>query len=221
MPPVRVTVAATPSGAAIAADGRRYDGQGYVYGGNASAPGVWDCSSFASYVLGHDLNIGLPGGRWGGPGMPPAVHGPVVMSYVTWAGADPVPAGQEQPGDLVCWPGIGAGGHMGIVLGPNQMVSALNSQLGTLISPIAGWGPTGQWVYRRVKGTGTAPAPAPGGAGGGGGWGEILLALLAGAAVGGAAILAVTGLAAAAAAGVMWLAVRAARGGGARYGAAV
>lgn len=204
-------MAAPITGAQIAAAGRRYNGQGYVYGGNASRPGDWDCSSFVSYVLGHDLGMGLPGGRWGGPGMPPAVHGPVVLSYVTWASADPVPAGQEAAGDLACFAGVGTGGHMGIVLGPNQMVSALNSSQGTLITPIQGYGPPGApLVYRRVRGTGATPSSvqttaAQGGPGSG------LLPLLAGLAVGAGMIGAVLALAAAATIGLGWLLAAAAR----------
>lgn len=194
------------TGETIAAAARRYDGQGYVYGGTGARPGDWDCSNFASYVLGHDLGMELPGGMWGGPGMPPAVHGPVVMSYVNWSGAWPVPAGQQTPGDLVCWPGLGSGGHMGFVLGQDQMVSALNSQLGTLISPIRGWGPTNQFVFRRVKGTGQGPA-APAGAGGG--WADMIGPLLAGLAVGAGALVVIVGAAAAAGLAVAWAAARA------------
>jgi cell wall-associated NlpC family hydrolase len=40
--------------------------------------------------------------------------------------------------------------HMGIVIGPNQMVSALNSKLGTKITPIAGYF-TGPVFYGRLK----------------------------------------------------------------------
>ena len=191
-------------GPVIAAAAKKYDGQGYVYGGNASRPGDWDCSSFASYVLGHDLGMGLPGGRWGGPGMPPAVHGPVVLSYVTWGGADPVPAGQQQAGDLVCWAGVGTGGHMGFVLGTDQMVSALDTAQGTLITPIQGYGPTGTPVYRRIRGSGTAPGGA--GTTAAQGWLDMLLPMAAGLAAGTGAILLVLGAAVVAAFGVTWVA---------------
>ena len=160
MPPL----AAPVTGAAIAADAMRYVGRGYVFGGNASAPGDWDCSSFVSYVLGHDLNMPLPGGRWGQPGFPPSSHGPVVETYASWSGAVPISVGQAGAGDLVLFVGIGAGGHMGIVLGPNKMISALNSQQGTLVSPILGYGPVGvPPVYRHLTGVpGGVPSGAPG-----------------------------------------------------------
>jgi cell wall-associated NlpC family hydrolase len=205
-------MATTPTGAAIAATARRYDGAGYVYGGNASAVGDWDCSSFVSYVLGHDLGMGLPGGVWGGPGMPPAVHGPVVLDYVQWSGATAVPGGQEAAGDLVCWPGVGAGGHIGIVQAVNVMVSALDTQYGTLESPIVGWGPTDQFVFRRVNGTGIMPPPGPSTVGvGSGGWQDVTVALLAGLLVGGGMIVGVLGIAAALAVGGVWAVSRAAK----------
>lgn len=39
-----------PSGTAIASDALKYAGQGYVYGGNASRPGDWDCSLAAILI---------------------------------------------------------------------------------------------------------------------------------------------------------------------------
>lgn len=187
---------APPSGAQIAAAGRRYAGQRYVYGGNASSPGDWDCSSFISYVLGHDLALSLPSGRWGDPGFPPNSHGPVVVDYSQWAGA--VTVTRPEPGDLVIWDGLGAGGHIGIYLGPNQMVSALDTRDGTLVSPIAGYGPGGgdPTAYRRVTGLsgGTTPSP-PGSAGSGRGGVNVLGLVLvaAGVAAAGLVLLAAAG----------------------------
>jgi hypothetical protein len=157
------------TGTEIAQDALRYVGLGYVYGGDASSPGVWDCSSFVSYVLGHDLGLGLPGGSWGEPGFPPHSHGPVVVSYADWNGAQTVTA--PAVGDLVCFVGIGASGHIGIVLGPNEMVSALNTDQGTVRTPIQGYGPYGApIVYRRILGLPPGPGipghpTAPGGPG--------------------------------------------------------
>ena len=202
---------AVVTAAAIASDGMRYAGRGYVFGGNASAPGDWDCSSFVSYVLGHDLGLALPGGRWGDPGFPPGSHGPVVTSYAGWPGAVPVQEPQAGAGDLVLWVGVGAGGHMGIVLGPDKMVSALNPQLGTLVSPITGYGPLGvNPVYRRIV------AAAPGGtvtaaATGAGGGANMLLPLLAGGLIAAGMTLAVLGLAAVVSVGAAALAGAAAR----------
>jgi hypothetical protein len=151
--------AARTSGVVIAAAAERYEGQGYVYGGNASRPGVWDCSSFVSYVLGHDLKLSLPGGKWGGPGMPPGSHGPVVTSYAAWQGATTVTT--PQAGDLCCFVGSGPNGHIGIAISSREMVSALNPAVGTVRTPIAGYGPQGApLIYRRVNGV-AAGGPVP------------------------------------------------------------
>lgn len=195
-----------PSGAEIAADAERYIGLGYVYGGDASSPGVWDCSSFVSYVLGHDLKLGLPGGNWGEPGFPPTSHGPVVESYGSWNGA--VVTTSPAPGDLAVFLGVGASGHIGIVVGPNEMVSALNETQGTARTPIVGYGPYGAPLsYRRILGLPPGPGiPPPGGAPGGpGSAGASLVALMVvaglvglvvlGAAVAGGAVVAGTGYA--------------------------
>jgi cell wall-associated NlpC family hydrolase len=195
------------TGQAIADDALRYEGQGYVYGGNASRPGDWDCSSFISYVLGHDLGLPLPGGMWGGPGMPPNDHGPVVMDYVNWSLASPVPMGMEEPGDLVCWPGYGPAGHIGIVTGINEMVSALNPQIGTRQTPIAGYGPGPVWVYRRVTAAGPVTLPQPAGPTAA----QIAAAVLLGLAVAVAAAAAVILAGIGAGAAGIWLAGKAVR----------
>ena len=201
----------TLSGDAIAADALRYDGLGYVYGGTGSRPGDWDCSSFASYALGHDLALELPGGTWAQVTRNGTLHGPVVVTYATWGGAVTIPASAAGPGDLVLFVGVGTGGHMGIVLGPDKMISALDTAQGTLITPINGYGPPGAPViYRRVKATATGPIPQPPGPGGTG-WGGMLLAMAAGLAVGAGAIVLIVGAAVGIAAGAVWLAGRAAR----------
>lgn len=210
-PAAAATARAVVTAAAIAADGIRYTGRGYVYGGSASTPGDWDCSSFVSYVLGHDLGLALPGGRWGAPGFPPGSHGPVVTDYANWAGAAPIREGMAGAGDLVLWVGAGTGGHIGIVLGPDKMVSALNPQLGTLISPVTGYGPLGVTpVYRRVLAASPGGVVTTGAAGGGGRPG-MLLPLLAGALLAAGMAAVVVGLAAAAGIGAGALAAAAAR----------
>ena len=175
-----------PTGAEIAADASKYAGLGYVYGGDASQPGNWDCSSFVSYVLGHDFNLGLPGnGRFGEAGYPPNSHGPVVVDYANWNGARTVP-GPPQPGDLCCFVGLGASGHIGIARGPNQMISARDTIDGTKITPIQGYGPYGApLIYRRLLGVPAGPGiPTPGyGAGATMVQKLVVLGLLAGAAV--------------------------------------
>lgn len=131
------------TGAEVASYGLTFRGLGYVFGGNASYPGDWDCSSFVSYVFGKGFNLALPGGRWGEPGFPPYDHGPVVTDYAGWNLAVTIPQGQEAAGDLACFVGVGANGHIGIVTGPNRMISALNPAIGTAETPIVGYGPYG------------------------------------------------------------------------------
>lgn len=134
------------AGPAIAADALKYKGAGYVWGGTASKIGDWDCSSFVSYVLGHDLGLALPGGSWSGTSMPPNAHGPVVSDYLSWSGAADVAT--PQAGDLVIF---GPDVHIGIAISGSQMVSALNSTIGTNVSGIKGTA-GGQLVYRRLTG---------------------------------------------------------------------
>jgi hypothetical protein len=137
--------------ASIASTALRYQGVPYRFGGGN--PGGWDCSGMIKWVLQHDLGLALPGGTYAD-----TAHGPVVIQYVRWRGAVTVKA-PGAAGDLAIWPGIGALGHIGIVLGPNKMISALNPKYGTAVTPIHGYGPPGVPVmYRRVT-------AAPGGGG--------------------------------------------------------
>lgn len=114
---------------AIAAAAQKYIGQGYVWGGSAAQPGQWDCSSFVSYVLGHDLSLPLPGGHWGDPGFPPNTHGPTTGSYLLYGG--PIDRAAVQAGDLVVW-----SSHIGIAISNSQIVSARDPQEGTGVSAI-------------------------------------------------------------------------------------
>jgi len=180
MPP-KTPAGVMPSGQQIAAQGLVYAGAGYVFGGRADKPGDWDCSSFVSYVLGHDLGMILPGGgRYGDPAYPPNYHGPVVTSYAGWGGAQKLPGGMPPAaGDLCIWNGIGASGHIGIAVDAGTMISALNHSAGTVHTPIAGYGPGGVSVeFHRLSGAGQVP-----GATGSGGPADVLVAMLAGATI--------------------------------------
>jgi cell wall-associated NlpC family hydrolase len=205
----------TTSGAAIAGAALRYKGESYVYGGTGAQPGDWDCSSFVSYVLGHDLGLQVPGGTWAQVTASGTQHGPVVTSYATWSGAATIPASAAAEGDLVLFVGLGTGGHMGIVLGPDKMISALDPLIrgvadsGTAETPINGFGPPGApIVYRRLRDA--AAGPIPQGAAGSG-WGALLIAAAAGLGIGAAMIAAILALAIGAAAAAVWLAGRAAK----------
>ena len=130
----------------IANDALQYQGHAYSFGGAPGKNGAnpWDCSSFVNWVCGHDLGKPIPGygpGQYDG-----SVHGPPTGSWAVWPGLQHVNANAIQAGDIVVW-----AGHMGIVLGPNQMISALNSSLKTRISPIAGNGNGPLLCYGRYK----------------------------------------------------------------------
>jgi hypothetical protein len=150
-----MATATIPSGAAIASDALKYAGAGYTYGGNGSRPGVWDCSSFVSYVLGHDFNLALPGGgTYGSPGYPPNAHGPVVLDYAAWTGATTIQASEVGAGDLCVFAGVGATGHIGIATDNSHMISALDSTDGPVHTPIQGYGPAGApLIFRRLNGS--------------------------------------------------------------------
>lgn len=148
---------AAPTGDSIVADAQRYVGRGYLFGGApATGLGNWDCSSFCNWVIGHDFGMAIPGypaGKYTG-----AEHGPDTIAWATWNGTGAVSA--PQPGDLVIWAGSGTGGHMGIVSGAGQMISALNSRYGTAATPVQGYGPQGITpVYRRLGLTGGGAIP--------------------------------------------------------------
>ena len=106
-------VTASVTSSAIANDALKYQGEGYVWGGNADRPGNWDCSSFVSYVLGHDLGLPLPGGHWGDPGFPPNSHGPTTTEYLVFG--QPINRSQVQAGDLIVW-----ADHIAIATNPSQ-----------------------------------------------------------------------------------------------------
>lgn len=133
----------------IAQDALKYVGHGYTFGGVPSN-NQWDCSSFVNMVVGMDLGMAIPGynaGQYKG-----TTHGPVVMDWATWTGATTVSSPQQD--DLCIWAGFGALGHIGIATDPQHMVSALNTQYGTVQTPIAGNGPAGvPVIYRRLVDT--------------------------------------------------------------------
>lgn len=116
---------------AVVAAAQQYVGSGYVWGGSATKVGDWDCSSFVSYVLGHDLGLPLPGGHWGDPGFPPNAHGPTTGSYLLYG--SPIDRSALAAGDLVVW-----SSHMGIAVSNTQVISAKDPQEGVGLSSIDG-----------------------------------------------------------------------------------
>lgn len=149
-PAATTTAAGGPAtGSAISDDALKYQGAGYVWGGPADVPGDWDCSSFVSYVLGHDLGMTLPGGgRYGDPGYPPHAHGPTTLQYMLFGTG--VNYGSEQPGDLLV-----SAEHIGIVIGGGKMISAQDPQAGTGTAGYTSGFPGGQPLVRRVTTAGT------------------------------------------------------------------
>jgi len=139
----------------IAKDALQYQGAGYVYGGDASVPGKWDCSSFTSKVLGQDMGLTLPGGgKWGDPGYPPNSHGPGSTAYMLYGTG--ISLADVRPGDLIV-----STEHIGIAVGSGQMISAEDPQRGTRIGSFPDGFPAGPPVYRRVAGPGTGAGGAP------------------------------------------------------------
>jgi cell wall-associated NlpC family hydrolase len=139
----------TPTNNSIADDALRYVGHSYVYGGSPGTNGQsgWDCSSFANWVLGHDLGMTLPGSS--SPGYSGTSHGPTTVSYLSWSGASTISndGSKAQAGDLLVWQT-----HMGFALGNSQMVSALDESLGTKVTSISGGSPGAELLFvRRIK----------------------------------------------------------------------
>jgi cell wall-associated NlpC family hydrolase len=140
---------ASVSDNSIASDALKYVGHSYVYGGAPGTDGTsgWDCSSFCNWVLGHDLGMTLPGDT--SPGYSGTSHGPTTLSYLGWSNATTIghSASLAEAGDLCVWQT-----HMGIATGGGNMVSALNEQLGTKETTIAGGAPGAEILFvRRIK----------------------------------------------------------------------
>lgn len=94
------------TGAAVADTARGYVGVPYVFGGET--PDGWDCSGFVTYVLATEHGIALPDN-----------HHTTAIRFYSWGGATTLPRMSAAAGDLACWPS-----HIGICLGPGQMVHA-------------------------------------------------------------------------------------------------
>ena len=85
-----LSVTATPS--AIANAIQKYQGHAYLFGGAPGPNGAnpWDCSSCASFVLGHDVGLDIPGGQWATVTNNGNTHGPSTIKYLSWDGAETV-----------------------------------------------------------------------------------------------------------------------------------
>jgi cell wall-associated NlpC family hydrolase len=108
----------------------KYNGHAYHFGGPSNPTNGWDCSSFASYVLGHDLNMTLPGNEtWAKATGNGQSHGPVASEFANTPGFTKVSGTptNNQPGDLLVWTG-----HVGFGTGGGGMFSAFDTASGTL-----------------------------------------------------------------------------------------
>ena len=112
------TVTGSATGSAIANDALKYQGHAYVYGGAPGPDGSkpWDCSSCASFILGHDMKLVIPGGSWGTVTSNGSQHGPTTTDYLSWNGASTIPANQVAAGDLAVW-----STHIGICINNTQV----------------------------------------------------------------------------------------------------
>lgn len=145
-PVVGASAAGSATGNAIASDAMKYVGASYVWGGAPGrGAGNWDCSSFANAVIGRDLGLAIPlynAGTYHGQS-----HGPTTLVWLVWSGCFTIKKQDMAPGDLAVWQT-----HMGIITGPDQMISAVDQQEGTRTGTVSGGGPVGEIVrIRRLK----------------------------------------------------------------------
>jgi cell wall-associated NlpC family hydrolase len=143
---VGASAGGSATGNAIASDALKYKGAGYVWAGApGSGAGNWDCSSFANAVIGRDLRLAIP--TYGAGTYHGQSHGPNTVVWLVWTGAFTIKKQDMAPGDLAVWQT-----HMGIITGPDQMISAQDQQQGTQVSSVSGGGPTGELLrVRRLK----------------------------------------------------------------------
>lgn len=117
---VSVPVGGGDSGAALLAELRRLGvGARYVWGGDGSRPGEYDCSGFVWRGM---KNLGI----YTGPRF-------VVSNFESSLGSKVRRVSQPSVGDVVCWHAR----HMGVVDGPGTFYSALSSRSGIRSSSIS------------------------------------------------------------------------------------
>lgn len=131
------------TGIVIAQKALQYKGAGYVWAGNASSIGNWDCSSYVSKVVGQDCGLPLPGGKWGDPGFPPNAHGPTTLDYMLFGQG--ISQADVRAGDLIV-----SVEHMGIAISNTQYISAQSPDSGTNVSDFPAGFPSGPPIYRRI-----------------------------------------------------------------------
>lgn len=112
--------AVNASGNDIVSIAYSYVGFPYVYGGNSPQTG-FDCSGFVQYVY---SRVGKSVSR---------------SSYTQAYDGVGVSYENAQPGDILSWGHGGMVTHSAIYIGNGQMIHAMNSNSGVIISPVNGW----------------------------------------------------------------------------------
>lgn len=116
----------------------------YVFGGSP-ANGTVDCSSLMNEIIGDEHDLAIPTfapGTYRGQ-----THGPPTTVWFVWSGCFTIQRQDQLPGDLVIWQT-----HMGMIVGKEEMVSALNPSLGVEKTSIDDAAPPGEFMrIRRLK----------------------------------------------------------------------
>lgn len=134
-------------GADIGPIAARYVGHAYSFGGAPGKDGSrpWDCSSFVNWIVSQKAGKSIPGygaGKYDG-----SSHGPTTFIWGVWtAGLQRLTRDQVASGDIIVWTN-----HMGIAVDNQHMVSALNPNEGTKVTPIDGHGNGPIMIYGRLK----------------------------------------------------------------------
>jgi cell wall-associated NlpC family hydrolase len=116
-------------------------GAPYLFGGFSKSTG-WDCSGCVNNILGIGFGLLLP--EMGTTRYTGTDHGPSAKQYRYWRFAETIERSAMTAGDLVVWKT-----HIGIALDTNYMLSALDKHLGTTVTPIDGFGPSGETLTCR------------------------------------------------------------------------
>lgn len=140
------------SGASVAAYAKSFaTGRNHPYVTGGAGPGGWDCSGFTAYVYDHfGYFPGKQGTRYG-------------TSESQWADNTHLQKSGAVPGALAFFDGTGYAppGHVGVVINPQQYVSAYDHAEGTVVKNINGSGGR-VWGFKIPKGgfhtSGSGPA---------------------------------------------------------------
>lgn len=141
--------ALSDTGSTIDGDALQYQGFPYKWAG---APGTQkgslasgtDCSGFVNAVIGRDLGLAIPGYRAGT--YDGSSHGPATVQWWSTGLCSTISQSQAQPGDLFVW-----WTHMGVYIGNGQIISALDTTSGVIITSVTGATPPAESKLLRVR----------------------------------------------------------------------